>query len=423
MKVLQVNAVYGAGSTGRLVRELDAELNRSGVDGVVAYAHSKLAVGYQIGNPLDHKIHALGSRVAGKQGYLSTASTRRLLDFIAGESPDIVHLHNLHSNYINLPMLLTFLAESDIATVVTLHDCWFYTGKCCHYTLSHCGRWEWGCGSCPRLRQDIPSWLFDKSHQMWEDKRRLFASIPRLGVVGVSDWITDEAQRSFLKCAAIVRRIHNWVDLDVFTPRGPASRRPAEVADEEFVALGVSSDWSDAKGLGDFFELSRLISEVGLGRRAELDDVSLLVDSARIALVGTPPHGVTQSPRLQFLGLVPDPSKLASLYRGADVLLQLSREESFGQVVAEALACGTPVIAYDSTANPELVGDGCGHVVRPGDPLELVRALHLVRQSGRAAYSASCRMYAESHFSSAHRVADYLALYEELVAMKRALQR
>jgi len=151
VKVLQVNAVYGEGSTGRLVQELDAELNRSGVDCVVAYSGSERTVGYQIGNPLDRKIHALGSRVTGKQAYFSAASTRRLLDFMRSESPDVVHLHNLHSNYINLPVLLRYLGECDIATVVTLHDCWFYTGKCCHYTLSDCSRWQSGCGSCPRL--------------------------------------------------------------------------------------------------------------------------------------------------------------------------------------------------------------------------------------------------------------------------------
>ena len=417
-----MNAVFGMGSTGRLVRELDAELNRSGVDSVVAYSLGERTDGYQIGSALDRNIHAVGSRITGKQGYLSAGSTRRLLDFIAAESPDVVHLHNLHSNYINLPMLLTYLAESDTATVITLHDCWFYTGKCCHYTLSECSRWETGCGSCPRLRQDIPSWLLDRSHQMWEDKRHLFAAIPRLGVVGVSDWITGEAQRSLLKDAAIVRRIHNWVDLDVFTPGAPSASLAA-VTDEGFVALGVSSDWSEAKGLSDYVELSRRVNEKSGGQQRHVGRARPIADPAHVVLVGNAPQRAPQSPHLQFRGPVSDANHLASVYRSSDVLLQLSREESFGQVVAEALACGPPVIAYDSAASSELVGANCGQLVRPGDLDGLVRALDIVRQSGGATYSANCRRYAESRFSLAQRVADYLALYKELVAMKPARQQ
>jgi len=180
MKVLQVNAVNALSSTGRTVSELAAGLETRGIESRVAYSAGPAPKhGYLIGTQLEKKLHALRSRLSGRQAYFSKRATRGLLRYIEAESPDVVHLRNLHANYINLPMLLSFLGERDIPTVVNLDDCWYFTGKCCHYTIDGCYRWETGCGSCPRLRKDNPSWFIDASAEMWADKKRLFESIPR----------------------------------------------------------------------------------------------------------------------------------------------------------------------------------------------------------------------------------------------------
>ncbi|MDE7136024.1 MAG: glycosyltransferase, partial [Muribaculaceae bacterium] len=136
MKVLQINAVYGYSSTGVIMKHIRDYSIRSGIESYVAFSKGhglKEDNIYEIGSYADHKIHALLSRIAGKQGYFSYFATKRLLKYIGEIKPDIVHLHNLHSNYINLNMLLKYLAEKDIITVVTMHDCWYFTGGCFHY--------------------------------------------------------------------------------------------------------------------------------------------------------------------------------------------------------------------------------------------------------------------------------------------------
>jgi hypothetical protein len=122
--------------------------------------------------------------------------------------PDIVHLQNLHGNYINLKRLLTYLGENDIPTVLTLHDCWFFTGMCCHYTVDKCYKWENECFECPQLHKENKSWFFDRTRKIFNDKKKWFCSIPRLAVIGVSDWITNEAKRSFLFSALIWRYLN-----------------------------------------------------------------------------------------------------------------------------------------------------------------------------------------------------------------------
>lgn len=161
MKVMQINAVYASGSTGYIVSDIHTLSIENGIDSYVAYSTSPLARneivnGYQVGNTIGKKIHALLGRINGKQAYFSKIATWNLLKYIETVEPDIVHLHNLHSNFIYLNMLLDYLAKKRIKTIITLHDCWFYTGGCFHYVSARCEGWLKECGHCPKKKKDTP---------------------------------------------------------------------------------------------------------------------------------------------------------------------------------------------------------------------------------------------------------------------------
>lgn len=420
MKVLQVNAVNAISSTGRTVAELSIGLEVRGIESRVAYSVGPSPEsGYLIGSRLEKTLHAIGSRLSGRQAHFSVRGTRGLLRYIESESPDIVHLRNLHGNYINLPMLLRYLGECDIPTVVSLDDCWYFTGKCCHYTADGCNRWEIGCGSCPRLRKDNPSWLIDATASMWDEKRRLFGAIPRLGVIGVSDWITSEAERSYLSTAAIIKRIYNWIDLDVFRPELQLDARRELGLPEGFMILGVASVWSDAKGLTDFNRiverLPTALVDDGLGCTRGSSSPTPIT----IVLVGGVAKRAWVSSRIYLPGTTYDAHQLMNYYSSADVFLQLSPEETFGKVTAEALACGTPAIVYNTTANPELIGPGCGYVVDQGDLSQVLNRIGRVASAGKQSYSGSCRRFAESQFEKNRLIDEHVVLYEQLCALSR----
>lgn len=402
MKVLQINAVNGIRSTGRTTLEIADYLNKNGYEGYLAYSDGMpYKQGFKIGTKIEIKLHGLLSRIFGTQAYFSKYGTKKLLRYIDNLRPDIIHLHNLHSNYINIELLLKYIADKNIATVLTLHDCWFYTGKCTHYTIDNCYKWKIKCGNCPRLKKDNKSWFFDKTMKMHRDKNEWFRNIPRLAVVGVSDWITNEARSSLLSSAKIITRIYNWIDLDIFKPVNTDDLRKRLNLTNEFIILGVASSWSNAKGLDKFIELASILSS---------DIVILLVGNINTSIIL--PQNVIH------INETHDINELVEYYSLADVFLNMSLEESFGKVTAEALACGTPVITNNYTANPELVGKYCGFVVENQSTIEIFKYVEAIRRKGKLYFSEECINYARENFNKHDRIFEHTQLYKELITMR-----
>lgn len=396
MKILQINAVAGIRSTGRICTEISDYLNQNGHEGYFAYSSGvPYHKGYEIGTKTERKLHALQSRLWGLQGYFSKKGTNELIRYIESIVPDVVHLHNLHSNYINLEMLLGYIAKNDIPTVLTLHDCWFYTGKCTYYTVDGCQKWQQNCGGCPRLMKDNPSWFFDKTTLMLNHKATWFGAIPRLAVVGVSDWITNEARNSILKTAKVITRIYNWIELEVFKPVDARNLKKELGLEQKFVLLGVASGWSNSKGLDAFIKLAKNMPKEMV-----------------MVLVGSLAKDTKLPQNILHIKETHDKNQMAEFYSLADVFLNLSYEETFGKTTAEALACGTPAVVINSTASPEVIGQDCGVVIDRLDPTIVLDAIKSVLLKEKKHYTDACISRANSHFNPAKNLKKTIDLYK-----------
>lgn len=385
MRILQINAVERVSSTGRTVTEFDAFLREKGEKSfVVCSVTAPQSGSFSIGTPNEKKLHGLLSRVSGKQGWFSKTGTKELLAFMDKIQPDAVLLRVLHGNFINFPMLMGYLAKKKIATVVVLHDCWFFTGKCCHYSQTGCDRWQTGCGNCPRLKQDNVSWFFDRTADLWKAKKQLFDNIPRLGVVGVSKWITDEAAKSPILQNAVLRAsIYNGVDFEKFhyDAQGAAALSKQYGLQGKKVLLAVASKWSENKGFADLTAIADRAPE-----------------NWQVVCIGMRPQELPVSQNMLYIDATDSVAELAAWYSAADVFLNLSKEETFGKVSAEALSCGTPVVCYNTTANPELVGEGCGAVCDGTEVQAYFNCVKTVLKNGKAAYTSACTTFAKQNF-------------------------
>lgn len=400
MKIVQINTTYNEGSIGRTTAELHEKLISQGDSSFVftSTVEDKENHIYCVGNILDHKIHGFLSKLFGLQAYFSRIPTRQLLRRLSEIKPDVVHLRNLHANYINLPMLLRFLADNDIATVLTLHDCWFITGKCCYYTHVNCKRFISGCHDCPALKFDNKSWFFDTSKKVWQDKKQLFQSIPRLAVVGNSEWTTEQARQSYLQNSAILKRVYNWIDMEQFHERETNELRSnLNLGKDDFVILGVSQGWSNRKGLDVFLSLARELPHF------------------KFVLVGSMSTAEILPSNILSVGKISSIRKLCEFYSLADVFINPSLQETFGKVSAEALCCGTPIIVNNATANPELVGEGCGYVINNNNIDEYVSCINIIANIGKSSYSRNCIAFAKENFDKETNIKAYINIYQKLI--------
>ena len=362
MKVVQVNAVYGEKSTGSIVRDLDLLIQETKNDSYVVYKETSIPAknSIQLGNMLDWKYHALRTRIDGKQGYSSHFYTIKLLKKFEKICPDIVHLHNIHSNFIHLPALIQYVKKRRIPLVLTLHDCWFFTGKCYHFSDIGCEKWKIQCEQCPKRYMDIPSLLKDSSSKVFRDRKKFF-NYENIYVVGCSNWMTSMAEQSPLFVKAQFHTIYNGVDTQIFSPRGEKHEK------NTFTIVTMANKWFENKN-----------------KKARKNVLDFLGENGRILVIGCSPEQqkfYTSDKKVKALGYIKERSELAILYAQGDVFLNLTHIDTLPTVNMEALSCGTPVVTYNAGGSGELVReDWTGYVVEIDDVSSVLNALHKIRK-------------------------------------------
>jgi glycosyltransferase involved in cell wall biosynthesis len=395
MKVIQINSVCGFGSTGNICIDISNGLNERGHQSKIVYGqlNSDYIDSYKFGYTCENHLHNIQSRIFGLQGYGSLFGTIQLIKFLKVERPDIIHLHNLHGNYLNIDLLFKFLSKLDIPIFWTLHDCWPFTGKCAHYTDVKCQKWKVECNNCPQISSYPPSLILDRSQKMFRDKKQLFTSLKNLIIIPVSNWLADQVKNSFLGVFPI-HPVYNWVNHDIFKPNSNKIKKSGNV---DLQILSVSAFWKkDSNKVLDLLKLA-----------------SCLPENISLKIIGLLDSGILLPKNIEHLPFIGDPNSLAKVYSNSDIYLHLSTEDTFGKVIAEAMSCGTPCIVYNSTACPEILGYEAGVVVDARNIEQILNAINLIRQNNIEYYQTKGRNRVLDLFDIKTNVGKIISMYED----------
>lgn len=325
----------------------------------------------------------------------------RVAGAVARINPDLVHLHWVAGGFLRIESLARFRAPQ----VWTLHDMWPFTGGC-HYS-GGCDRYRHQCGCCPLLGSTRER---DLSRRVWSRKARSWNSA-KMTVVAPSQWLGACARQSSLFANVRVEVIPNGIDTRQFRPhdRSAARRELGLPLERRLVLFGaLHPDSDERKGGRECY--------------AALE---------RFALQNAPPPtsllilgGMESDPPISLpfpvhrLGRQDDPELLARIYSAADVFVAPSREENLSNMVMEALACGTPVLAFAVGGMPDMIRhQETGFLARPLEIADLVAGLtwlladgdRLRRQGKRA------REQVLAAFALERIAGRYAALYQELL--------
>ncbi|MEW8992862.1 glycosyltransferase [Clostridium sp.] len=403
MKILQINSVCGFGSTGRIATDLYKVLEEQGHECVIAYGRGTSPEGIKsikIGRNLDNYLHVAKTRIFDKHGFGSTIATKKFIKKVEEYDPDIIHLHNIHGYYINIEILFEYLKKSKKPVVWTLHDCWTFTGHCSHFDYVECDKWRISCENCSQRSEYPSSMICDNSRYNYNEKKGLFTSLDNITVITPSNWLANLVKQSFLGRYP-VKVINNGIDLDVFKPVGGNFKAKYNIQDK-FVILGVASVWDKRKGFDDFIKLSKVIGE-------DYRIVLIGIDDNQISKLTTNMIGIKRTD---------DINELRDIYSTVDVFINTSVEETFGLVTIEAMACGTPVIAYNATAIPEVLTPKCGYVVEKNNVNEVLKAIKNIEVKGKDFYSQHCIDRARINYKKVDKYNEYIELYNSIVDSK-----
>ncbi len=408
MKVLHLTEGLTDGDGGSIsVSRLHSGLKEAGI-------HSKVlcSVKMPIGAP-DDIIKLESSKIEARTAYFLKKISRkigldRLLDPThfrvvrnkAFLDADILTIHDVYSySYLAIPAL-----TKSKPTVLVLHDMMSFTGHCFHSL--DCERWKTGCGKCP-YPNTPPSINVDNTRLAWKLKDWTF-SRSNLAVVAPSTWMIDMAKQSMLHRFPI-HHIPHGVDTETYQPHEPELCRSAlNIPKGKKVLMFMAADLSNRLKGGDLF----------------VKAVQSLPESLKgetvILLLGWQGEHLANSLGIQaiYLGYVGSDRLKAICYSAADCFVSPTRAESFGNVLLESIACGTPMVSLKVGGVPDIVRPKVtGLLAQPEDVkglrdniIELLEDETLSRDMRQ-----HCREIALEEYSLNLQAQRYIHLYRQLL--------
>lgn len=399
-RLLLIGSSINYGSPGKITENLGLLAKIHGWEVYQAhglkYSNPSQLIAHPVSSSLGEKRHALYSFLFDGHGLASTAETKRLVNWIEEIQPDVLHLHNLHGYYLNYKVLFEYFSTLDTPIIWTLHDFWPITGHCAHFDYAGCYKWKTQCEHCPQ-RGTYPKSLFlDMSKRNFNTKKKAFTSVKNMTITPVSQWVGSLVKESFLGKYPI-KPVYNGIDTDIFKPSQSELRTKLGL-EGKFVLVGVAAPWYPLKGMNDYFELSKHLSS-----------------EFKIIMIGLKPEQIIELPK-EIIGVekTQNQKELAEYYSMADVVLNLSYQETFGMTTVEGMACGTPGIVYNKTASPELVTIETGIVVSAGKINDLIAAITEIKSKGKDFYTQACRKRAIAYYNKDTQFGEYVRMYEML---------
>jgi len=318
---------------------------------------------------------------------------------------DLLHLHWVGRGFFPV----SSFANIEIPIVWTLHDMWGFTGGC-HYS-DGCTRFEESCGTCPKLRSRS---RFDLSSRNLQAKRYAYEK-KQVHVVSPSNWMAGLARKSSVFRSFEISVVPNGVDLEVYRPIEQRLARSVLrlPLDARIVLFGAADAVRDERK--GFHLLAAAASEL---KQMRSTDKTLLVVFGSSEPLAPPELAVP----VRFLGPLADDATLACLYSAADVMVAPSRQENLANTVMEAMACGTPVDAFDIGGNSDLIDHQVnGYLAKPFDASDLARGISwlLDDAAGMKSMSRAARHKCESKFDLGLVSSQYEAIYRNLVSREK----
>jgi len=318
------------------------------------------------------------------------------------QNADIIHLHWINGGYLSLSSLKK-LIKTGKPIVWTLQDMWAFTGGC-HYAGT-CTNFERGCGDCKYLKFRSGKDLSSRIHRR---KMKIFFS-GNINFIGSSNWMAESARRSSLAGKSKVTVLPNPIEIEIYKPADKnAIRDRLGLPQDKFLILSGAANLKDKrKGFHYLLQALRLMAEA----RPEISGHFGLITFGKSSDVDDSPISVYPQAYLK------NDNDIAQLYQAADVFVLPTLEDNLPSTVIESLACGTPVVAFNTGGIPDMVDHlQNGFLAKTESTAELVTGIEWVlNHTDIKIIKDNCRQKVLENFSAEIVARKYLHFYQSLI--------
>ena len=419
MKILIINTYDISGGAARAAFRLHEALLQNNIDSQMLVADKRSDINSVI-TPYKNKFDKLFWKISffreqffakkhkktktEKFAPLSAAKikNRKLVKAINSINPDIVHLHWICHGFLSIEDIVRINAP----IVWSLHDMWAFTGGC-HYVAGAdalCDKYVKNCGKCDLLESDKPK---DLSFKILQRKKKAFAKIKSMTVVGLSKWLQNCANNSSVFANKKVINLPNPINANIFKPFNMLlSRKLFNLPENKKLVLfgAMSATTTPYKG---FTELIEALDKINT------ENVEFVVFGS-----SEPENPPALPCKVYYLGQFHEDITLVLLYSTCDVIVVPSKRENLSNVIMESLSCGTPVVCFDIGGNSDMVNHKTnGYLAQPGNISDLANGIDWVLSND--AYdelSKNAREKVVHEFDCSIVAKKYIDHYKEIIS-------
>lgn len=391
------------GSTGKIAVGLNDYLKHNNYHSRICQSSgSQIADGdYRIGGTLDKYLHTLLCRVIGGQGLYSKKATRLLIKYLDEANIDSIFLLNIHQYFLNEGMLMDYIAQKDICLVYIMIDEYPFLGKCCYN--ENCMRYKEGCGHCPQISSYPKSWFFDRSREIFKMKEKSYKSIKRCAFVA-PEFVINKAKTSPLMVGKRLEIVDEAIDIKINQPKNSSELRRSLGIGEDKIVIGCVAPYSPK------YERKGVKYLVEVARRMENDDKFVFVQ------VGYAMDDKSMLPKNYIpIGYVKEQDLLTQYYSLADLFVFPSVEDTMPNACLEALACGSPLLCFNTSGMPFIGDETVMTLVEPKNVEQMVGVITATKKKTQIIID-TCRNYALNRY-------DNQKYYERLELIMNSLNK
>lgn len=391
MRVLLINQYCGFGSTGKIVQNLHDIIIQNGGDCCIAYGryHSENLKynTYKIGGKLNNYGHVLETRLFDNHGFASRIATYKLVNFIKKYNPDVIHIHCLHGYYLNIEILFDYLKSAGKKIVWTFHDCWAFSPHGGYVDYDQDGKLPTEVKNKSELKEyPKAKWMLFNNYAR---KKIVFSGVPNMTVVTPSRWLSEMTKQTFFSEYEI-RTIYNGIDLKAFyQEETEVIQKYGDIKNRKII-LGVASVWDKRKGFRYMNQLADVLNP----------------EEYTVVVIGKTEGDTVKSDNLKHIEQTSNIKEMRYWYSAASVFVNPTLEDNFPTTNLEALACGTPVITFNTGGSPEAITKETGIVVEKGNINKIIHAIGEINN-----IKAEDCISNASNFEKNKKFKEYLTIY------------